>query len=248
MSSATSSSSASWSQFRREWEQLKKAIEPLQSISDLGKLSERLPTLDNARLNAIYAYAVNALIYMHLKVQGVRTVDHPIKEELERVKHYFEKISEVKKRTEREQGHSVSGLDKAASQRFIKHALAGNSTASASQSAASSTATSSTESSSARKTKTKKKAKKKTKKSSNEKGEKGEGNAQAASSPSSDEDTQSETTEGPMTGKKRLRATSTTLGSSMVSKSLSSSKRSTPEPKLTHLNWKEELKKKSKKH
>lgn len=34
---------------------------------------------------------------VHLKVQGVRTADHPIKEELERVKQYFQKIEDVEK-------------------------------------------------------------------------------------------------------------------------------------------------------
>lgn len=129
----------------------------------------------------------------------------------------------------------MSGVDKEASQRFIKHALSGNTDNSQS---ASNTEEPSSETSS------KKKKKKKAKK--NKEAKKQSKSQQSPSSSSSDDNGGDETekTKAPMTGKKRLRATSTTLGNSMVSKALSSSKRSTPEPKLTHLNWKEELKKK----
>lgn len=54
-----------------------------------------------------------------LRLHGTSAKDHPVFRELTRVKQYFQKIEGVKSRDE----GRTSKLDKAAANRFIKHAL-----------------------------------------------------------------------------------------------------------------------------
>lgn len=63
MAASTSSSMSKLSKFREELQTLRSKLEPLSSVPDLGALSEHLGSLENARLNVLYAYTVNALLY-----------------------------------------------------------------------------------------------------------------------------------------------------------------------------------------
>merc|ERR1712205_219242 len=51
-----------------------------------------LPPLEAAKLHVVGAFAINTLFYIYLKTQGVSPADHPVKDEMERVKGYFKKI------------------------------------------------------------------------------------------------------------------------------------------------------------
>lgn len=130
--------------------------------------------------------------------------------------------------TEREKGNSTSGLDKEASKRFIKHALNGNNYTNTQQQE---NGRSSTQSASV---------------SANT--EKADENTEEDSCEDEGEKKpKSKKSKAATTGKmKAASKTNAALGDSASSKGLSSSKRSTPMPNLTHLNWKEELKKRRK--
>merc|ERR1712010_250218 len=61
----------------------------------LKELSAGLPPLEAAKLSVVGAFAINTLFYIYLKTQGVDPAQHPVIQELERVKGYFKKIREA---------------------------------------------------------------------------------------------------------------------------------------------------------
>lgn len=117
--------------------ELEKTLRPLidQSLSEQAR---QLPLLDRAKLYTLVVYAIESLLFCmfsifqeaiiradlalaYLRLQGVKATEHPIFRELTRVKQYFEKI----KRAEFGPEKPNMQLDKAAADRFIKHALVG---------------------------------------------------------------------------------------------------------------------------
>lgn len=57
----------------------------------------------------------------YLRLHGVKATEHPVYRELTRVKQYFDKIKRIETGPEK----PTMQLDKAAADRFIKHALVG---------------------------------------------------------------------------------------------------------------------------
>lgn len=88
---------------------------------DWAELTRGLPPLEAARLNVMCAYTLNALFYMYLKVQGVSTADHPVKQELERVRQYLKKVKGTAQHAKTERHNGRLNVD--AAKRFITHAL-----------------------------------------------------------------------------------------------------------------------------
>lgn len=108
------------------YEQLNAALQANSATKDNseGELHGRL---DAARMQVSVAYVLLDLVWILLKTKGVDTTNHPVMQELERVKSYFGKIKRVQeneKEPEAEkQNHSK--VDKSAAGRFIRAALAG---------------------------------------------------------------------------------------------------------------------------
>jgi len=77
-----------------------------------------LETIQQAKLNTVLPYLVYDLVFIYLKSKGIDPKTHPVFTELDRVRQYFNKITSAedpaKKRTV---------VDKAAADRFIKHAI-----------------------------------------------------------------------------------------------------------------------------
>jgi exosome complex protein LRP1 len=92
-----------------------------------AELCRGLSPLESARLHLMVAYTINTLFYMYLKTQGIAATNHPVMEELERVKTYIQKVKEVTKEAEAEAEASKRqlSLNVSAAQRFIAHALGG---------------------------------------------------------------------------------------------------------------------------
>jgi exosome complex protein LRP1 len=92
-----------------------------------AELCRGLSPLESARLHLMVAYTINTLFYMYLKTQGITATNHPVMEELERVKTYIRKVKEVTKETEMDADASKRqlSLNASAAQRFIAHALGG---------------------------------------------------------------------------------------------------------------------------
>nr|XP_046256939.1 nuclear nucleic acid-binding protein C1D [Scatophagus argus] len=80
-------------------------------------LLQRLDPLDQAKLDLMSAYTLNSLFWMYLTTQGVNPREHGIKQELERIRTYMNKVKELtdKKKAAR--------LDKGAASRFVRNAL-----------------------------------------------------------------------------------------------------------------------------
>ncbi|KAH9932004.1 Sas10/Utp3/C1D family-domain-containing protein [Epithele typhae] len=78
-----------------------------------------LDTMQQVKLNVAIPYLVYDLIFIYLKTRGVDPKTHPVVAELERVKQYFDKIKNAEDPEKRK-----SVLDKAAANRFIRHAIA----------------------------------------------------------------------------------------------------------------------------
>jgi len=90
-------------------------------LDPLTETAGKLPLLDKAQLYVLVTYAVESILFSYLRLNGVNAREHPVFRELSRVKQYFEKISAAEVH-----GNKISPnaqLDKAAADRFIRHAL-----------------------------------------------------------------------------------------------------------------------------
>jgi exosome complex protein LRP1 len=90
---------------------------------DWSTLTEGLSPLETARLNVTSAYALNTLFFIYLKTQGVMTSEHPVKQELERVRTYLQKAKSASGQADEHKAQSRLNTD--AAKRFIAHALSG---------------------------------------------------------------------------------------------------------------------------
>ncbi|KAK7902133.1 hypothetical protein WMY93_018902 [Mugilogobius chulae] len=91
----------------------------LESLISMPRndLLQKLEPLDQAKLDLMSVYTLNSLFWMYLVTQGINPREHGIKQELERIRTYMNKVKEItdKKKAAR--------LDKAAASRFLRNAL-----------------------------------------------------------------------------------------------------------------------------
>ncbi|XP_020777184.1 nuclear nucleic acid-binding protein C1D [Boleophthalmus pectinirostris] len=80
-------------------------------------LLQKLDPLEQAKLDLMSVYTLNSLFWMYLVTQGINPREHGIKQELERIRTYMNKVKEItdKKKAAR--------LDKGAASRFLRNAL-----------------------------------------------------------------------------------------------------------------------------
>ncbi|KAM9848208.1 nuclear nucleic acid-binding protein C1D [Aulostomus maculatus] len=95
---------------------VKDMLDKLMSVPR-NDLLEKLDPLDQAKLDLMSAYTLNSLFWMYLVTQGMNPRDHGIKQELERIRSYMNRVKEItdKKKAAR--------LDKKAAARFVRNAL-----------------------------------------------------------------------------------------------------------------------------
>lgn len=110
------------------------AMKPFTDVA-MTDLTAQLPPAERARLQVSSAYAVAALTYTLLRVQGVDAAraDAPIKGELERVKTYMQKVNQVSQTSAAGSAGAGAGapdmsgrtmsVDAAASKRMVEAAL-----------------------------------------------------------------------------------------------------------------------------
>ncbi|KAG1949562.1 nuclear nucleic acid-binding protein C1D [Pimephales promelas] len=91
-------------------------VQTLVSVSRSDHL-RNLDPLDQAKLDLMSAYALNSMFWMYLVTQGVNPKDHAIKQELERIRTYMNKVKEITDR------RKAARLDKDAASRFVRSAL-----------------------------------------------------------------------------------------------------------------------------
>ncbi|KIJ66399.1 hypothetical protein HYDPIDRAFT_26750 [Hydnomerulius pinastri MD-312] len=100
-------------------DELESQLEPLLSQS-LPETLLGLETIQQAKLQVVIPYVVYDLVFVYLKSRGIDPKTHPVVNELERIREYFDKI----KNAEESDQKRKLGIDKAAAGRFIKHAIA----------------------------------------------------------------------------------------------------------------------------
>ena len=100
---------------------LEESLAPILNTT-LSASTSKLPLLDKAKLYVLATYAIESLLFSYLRLNGIDAKNHPIFQELTRVKHYFDKL----KTAELGPTKPTSKLDKNAAGRFIKAGLAGN--------------------------------------------------------------------------------------------------------------------------
>ena len=102
------------------------ASAPLRA-TPLGPMLRGMAPLDAAKTNAVYAYALTALSYAVLRMKGVGTQEHPVSEELQRVKAYFGRIKDaqesVREGAAGKADAGPTGVDTAAAGRMVRAAL-----------------------------------------------------------------------------------------------------------------------------
>uniref|UniRef100_A0A3Q4HB30 Nuclear nucleic acid-binding protein C1D n=3 Tax=Neolamprologus brichardi TaxID=32507 RepID=A0A3Q4HB30_NEOBR len=95
---------------------VKTILEQLMSMPR-NDLLQKLDPLDQAKLDLMSAYTLNSLFWMYLVTQGINPREHGIKQELERIRTYMNKVKEI---TEKKK---AARLDKGAAARFVRSAL-----------------------------------------------------------------------------------------------------------------------------
>jgi exosome complex protein LRP1 len=103
-------------------DELEAALKPLLD-STLSATTAKLPVLDRTKLFVLVTYAIESLIFSHVRLTGADGKAHPVFTELQRVKQYFDKIEKAENPVGKRENLS---LNKPAAARFIKAALAGN--------------------------------------------------------------------------------------------------------------------------
>jgi len=117
MTSETSKLKANLGTLSSSFAELEDYLEPLLSQT-LPETIIGLEPLQQAKLQTVIPYLVYDLIFIYLKAKGIDPKTHPVVPELDRVRQYFQKIS-----TTENPPPKPAGIDKAAANRFIKHAL-----------------------------------------------------------------------------------------------------------------------------
>lgn len=95
---------------------VKTMLEKLMSMPR-KELLQKLDPLDQAKLDLMSAYTLNSLFWMYLVTQGVNPREHGIKQELERIRTYMNKVKEITDK------RKAARLDKGAASRFVRNAL-----------------------------------------------------------------------------------------------------------------------------
>ncbi|EIN14413.1 C1D-domain-containing protein [Punctularia strigosozonata HHB-11173 SS5] len=114
---STSKLKAKVSGLNKSLDELEAQLEPLLAQS-LPETSLGLDVIQQAKLHVLVPYVTYDLIFIYLRAMGIDPMAHPIIQELERVKKYFEKIKEAEDPARRS-----LVVDKGVASRFIKHAI-----------------------------------------------------------------------------------------------------------------------------
>ncbi|XP_030413735.1 nuclear nucleic acid-binding protein C1D isoform X2 [Gopherus evgoodei] len=91
-------------------------LKTMMSVSR-SELLEKLDPLEQAKLDLVSAYTLNSMFWVYLATQGINPKDHPVKQELERIRTYMNRVKEI---TDKKM---ASKLDKGAAARFVRNAL-----------------------------------------------------------------------------------------------------------------------------
>lgn len=96
---------------------LENSLKPFMKIPITDIRDKIEDPLENAKIDLMVAYTTNSLFWTYLITQGVDPRNHPIKDELIRIKGYMQKIQLAEEKRTR------SKVDTSAAKRFVRNAL-----------------------------------------------------------------------------------------------------------------------------
>ena len=117
------------------------ALEPLNNYNDqyqtinnnnydtaglLDDLTDKLNSVENAKLNVSLAYTLGSLYFTLLRSKGKLTEKHNIKDELMRIKKHVEKIKAVEQDIKSVEVKGKLIIDSSAAKRIVSHELSAN--------------------------------------------------------------------------------------------------------------------------
>ncbi|KFP75698.1 Nuclear nucleic acid-binding protein C1D, partial [Acanthisitta chloris] len=91
-------------------------LKTMMSVSR-SELLQKLDPLEQAKLDLVSVYTLNSMFWVYLATQGVNPKEHPVKQELERIRTYMNKVKEIADKK------MAGKLDKGAASRFVRNAL-----------------------------------------------------------------------------------------------------------------------------
>ncbi|XP_062934920.1 nuclear nucleic acid-binding protein C1D isoform X2 [Cynocephalus volans] len=91
-------------------------LKTMMSVSR-NELLQKLDPLEQAKVDLVSAYTLNSMFWVYLATQGVNPKEHPVKQELERIRVYMNRVKEI---TDKKK---AGKLDRGAASRFVKNAL-----------------------------------------------------------------------------------------------------------------------------
>ncbi|XP_052587388.1 nuclear nucleic acid-binding protein C1D-like [Peromyscus californicus insignis] len=82
-----------------------------------NELLQKLDPLEQAKVDLVFAYKLNSMFWVYLATQGVNLKEHLVKQELERIRVYMNRVKEI---TDKKK---AAKLDRSAASRFVKNVL-----------------------------------------------------------------------------------------------------------------------------
>nr|XP_042135403.1 nuclear nucleic acid-binding protein C1D-like [Peromyscus maniculatus bairdii] len=82
-----------------------------------NELLQNLDPLEQAKVDLVFAYKLNSMFWVYLVTQGVNPKEHLVKQELERIRVYMNRVKEI---TDKKK---AAKLNRGAASRFVKNAL-----------------------------------------------------------------------------------------------------------------------------
>ncbi|XP_063470817.1 nuclear nucleic acid-binding protein C1D-like [Symphalangus syndactylus] len=90
-------------------------LKNMMSVSR-NELLQKLDPFEQAKVDLVSAYTLNSMFWVYLVTQGVNPKEHPVKQELERIRVYMNRFKEIEKK-------NAGKLDRGAASRLVKNAL-----------------------------------------------------------------------------------------------------------------------------
>ncbi|KAB0403405.1 hypothetical protein E2I00_003268, partial [Balaenoptera physalus] len=82
-----------------------------QLVAEVG------PIRTSEKVDLVSTYTLNSVFWVYLATQGINPKEHPVKQELERIRLYMNRVKEI---TDKKK---AGKLDRGAASRFVKNAL-----------------------------------------------------------------------------------------------------------------------------
>ncbi|KFQ10445.1 Nuclear nucleic acid-binding protein C1D, partial [Leptosomus discolor] len=102
--------------FEKSLDSVDEMLKTMMSVSR-SELLQKLDPLEQAKLDLVSVYTLNSMFWVYLATQGINPKKHPVKQELERIRTYMNKVKEIADKKK------ASKLDKGAASRFVRSAL-----------------------------------------------------------------------------------------------------------------------------